>query len=66
VAHHYYGTFNAPQHSETPNAEQTFLAAASERGVAVQIVSPGNFVNWKNPAVFNHCTFPFHVHGAIV
>jgi L-ascorbate metabolism protein UlaG (beta-lactamase superfamily) len=43
----HYGTFNAPQYSEAPDVEQTFLAAASERGVAVQIVSPGNFVNWN-------------------
>jgi L-ascorbate metabolism protein UlaG (beta-lactamase superfamily) len=43
----HYGTFNARQYLETPNCEQTFLAAACKRGVAVQIVPPGNFVNWN-------------------
>jgi len=43
----HYGTFNSAQYSETPDVEQAFLAAASERGVSVQIVSPGNFVNWN-------------------
>jgi L-ascorbate metabolism protein UlaG (beta-lactamase superfamily) len=42
----HYGTFNAPQYSESPNAEQSFLFAARERGVAVQLVAPGDFVNW--------------------
>jgi L-ascorbate metabolism protein UlaG (beta-lactamase superfamily) len=43
----HYGTFNAAQYSEASNAEQTFLAAARERGVSVQIVPPGNFVQWQ-------------------
>lgn len=43
----HYGTFNAPQYREAPSVEQTFLNAARERGVAVQIVAPGNFVKWS-------------------
>lgn len=65
----HYGTFNAPEYSETPNVEQTFLAAASERGVAVQIVPPGNFVNWHwarqqeleiAESLFSHTKGGFH------
>jgi len=43
----HYGTFNASQYSEPPNVEETFLAAARERGVAVQIIPPGNRVSWN-------------------
>jgi L-ascorbate metabolism protein UlaG (beta-lactamase superfamily) len=43
----HYDTFDAPQYSETPNAEKTFLAAADDRGVMTQIVSPGSFVRWN-------------------
>jgi L-ascorbate metabolism protein UlaG (beta-lactamase superfamily) len=43
----HYATFSAPQYSEASNAEQVFLAAARERGLTVQIVSPGQFVKWE-------------------
>jgi L-ascorbate metabolism protein UlaG (beta-lactamase superfamily) len=43
----HYGTFNAAQYSEAPNAEQTFLAASRERDLSVQIVLPGNYVRWE-------------------
>lgn len=43
----HYGTFNASQYCEPPNVEETFLAAAREHGIAVQIIPPGNLVTWK-------------------
>jgi L-ascorbate metabolism protein UlaG (beta-lactamase superfamily) len=43
----HYGTFNAAQYSEAPNAKQTFLAASRERDLSVQIVLPGNYVRWE-------------------
>ena len=43
----HYGTFNASQYSEPPDVEGTFLAAARARGVAVQIIPPGNLVTWN-------------------
>ena len=41
----HYGTFNSPEYSEASNAEQTFVAAARERGLATQIVPPGGLVD---------------------
>ena len=43
----HYGTFNAPQYRELNDAEQTFLAAARQRELAVQIVQPGSFIRWE-------------------
>jgi L-ascorbate metabolism protein UlaG (beta-lactamase superfamily) len=43
----HYATFHSSQYSESPNAEQTFLSAARERGVSAQIIPPGGFVNWE-------------------
>jgi L-ascorbate metabolism protein UlaG (beta-lactamase superfamily) len=43
----HYGTFNAAQYSEAPNVEQTFLGAARDHGLSVQIVPPGNFIQWE-------------------
>jgi L-ascorbate metabolism protein UlaG (beta-lactamase superfamily) len=38
----HYGTFNSPQYCEPTNVEQTFVFAAHGRGLATQIVSPGD------------------------
>lgn len=44
----HYGTFNAPQYCELTDAEQTFLIAARQRELAVQIVQPGSFIRWES------------------
>ena len=43
----HYGTFNASQYCESSDVEETFLSAARARGVAVQIIAPGNLVAWN-------------------
>lgn len=41
----HYGTFDSPSYAEYPDAERAFIESAGERGVAVQVLSQGEFVD---------------------